>query len=59
MYQKLLEMDNNHEAYLIGKDVYRTLPNQELFKEDFKTGKNKLFNVLKAYSCYDNEVGYV
>lgn len=23
------------------------------------TGKNKLFNVLKAYACYDNEIGYV
>jgi hypothetical protein len=52
-------MENKHDAYLIGKDVYRTLPHQDRFKEDFKSGQNKLFNVLKAYSCYDNEVGYV
>lgn len=29
-----------------------------LFRDDVESGKNKLFNVLKAYSCYDNEVGY-
>jgi len=52
-------MDNNYDTYLIGKDVFRTLPDLNLFREDFKTGHNKLFNLLKAYSCYDNEVGYV
>lgn len=59
MYQKLLEMDNNYDTYLIGKDVFRTLPDKNKFREDFNSGKNKLFNLLKAYSCYDNEVGYV
>jgi hypothetical protein len=52
-------MENYYDTYLIGKDVYRTLPEQKMFKEDLKSGKNKLFNVLKAYACYDNEVGYV
>ena len=52
-------MENTHDEYLISKDIYRTLPDQKLFKEEFKQGENKLFNVLKAYSCYDNEVGYV
>ena len=31
----------------------------KLFTQDYKTGKNPLFNVLKAYACYDNQLGYV
>ena len=31
----------------------------QLFTEDSQGGNNKLFNVLKAYANYDNEVGYV
>lgn len=27
-------------------------------KQDPSTGTNKLFNVLKAYSNFDNEIGY-
>ena len=30
-----------------------------LWDEDLLGGNNKLFNVLKAYANYDNEVGYV
>ena len=52
-------MENTQDEYLIGKDVYRTLPEQKMFKEEFKRGENKLFNVLKAISCFDNKVGYV
>ena len=31
----------------------------ELWGEDLNCGNNKLFNVLKAYANYDNEIGYV
>lgn len=44
---------------MIAKDVARTLSDLKLFREDSDGGNNKLFNVLKAYSNYDNEVGYV
>ena len=44
---------------MISKDVARTLVDLNLFKEDLTAGNNKLFNVLKAYSNYDNEVSYV
>eukprot|EP00354_Favella_ehrenbergii_P002165 CAMPEP_0170477520 /NCGR_PEP_ID=MMETSP0123-20130129/18770_1 /TAXON_ID=182087 /ORGANISM="Favella ehrenbergii, Strain Fehren 1" /LENGTH=181 /DNA_ID=CAMNT_0010749311 /DNA_START=933 /DNA_END=1475 /DNA_ORIENTATION=- len=30
-----------------------------LWREDHHGGNNKLYNVLKAYANYDNEVGYV
>lgn len=37
IYQKLLDMENHSQEYLIGKDVYRTLPDTKLFLTDFKT----------------------
>lgn len=43
----------------ITKDVDRTLAELGLWREDSKCGNNKLYNVLKAYANYDNEVGYV
>ena len=59
IYDKLLEMECTHEEYSISKDVFRTVPESSKFQEPIKSGKNKLFNVLKAYSCFDNEIGYV
>jgi len=44
---------------MIRKDVTRTLSELRLWKEDLDCGNNKLFNVLKAYANYDNEVSYV
>lgn len=31
----------------------------QLWREDHQGGNNKLYNVLKAYANYDNEVSYV
>ena len=59
LYQKLLDMENHSQEYLISKDIYRTMAETKLFLADYKTGTNPLFNVLKAYTCYDNKVGYV
>ena len=44
---------------MISKDVARTLSDLRLWKEELNCGNNKLFNVLKAYANYDNEVSYV
>jgi len=52
-------MQNTETENVISRDIYRTLPSFNLWKEDWKSGNNKLFNVLKAYSNYDTEVGYV
>ena len=52
-------MENHSQEYLISKDIYRTMPDTGMFLMDYKTGSNPLFNVLKAYTCYDNKVGYV
>lgn len=52
-------MENQNDEYNISKDVFRTVPESHKFKEPIEHGNNKLFNVLKAYACYDNEIGYV
>lgn len=44
---------------LIRRDIARTYPNHELFKEKDGLGQEGLFNVMKAYSLHDREVGYV
>eukprot|EP01016_Furgasonia_blochmanni_P035347 TRINITY_DN3905_c0_g1_i4.p1 TRINITY_DN3905_c0_g1~~TRINITY_DN3905_c0_g1_i4.p1 ORF type:complete len:386 (-),score=84.84 TRINITY_DN3905_c0_g1_i4:441-1598(-) len=40
----------------ITKDISRTFPDNQLFKEF--NGTEQLFNVLKAYSNFDPEIGY-
>ena len=60
LYFKLLKFEGNPDTeQMISKDVSRTLSDLNLFREDLHAGNNKLFNVLKAYSNYDNEVSYV
>lgn len=59
MYQNYLEKPNlDSTDYTISKDILRTFPESTHHKEDYKSGKNKLFNVLKAYSTYDPDVKY-
>lgn len=41
---------------IIRRDVARTYPEIDLFKG--KEGQEALFNVIKAYSLHDREVGY-
>ena len=43
---------------MIGKDVHRTFPDENIFKEDITKGRNKLYNILKAYAMLDRKVGY-
>ncbi|CAI5482314.1 unnamed protein product, partial [Closterium sp. Yama58-4] len=42
----------------IERDVNRTFPNHRLFQEERGAGQQSLFNVIKAYSVLDKEVGY-
>lgn len=37
---------------------FRTFPHHEYFTDGQGIGQENLFNVLKAYSLYDPEVGY-
>lgn len=42
---------------VILRDIPRTYPELEFFKENGR-GQQSLFNVIKAYSVHDKEVGY-
>ncbi|KAL7753191.1 GTPase-activating protein [Sorochytrium milnesiophthora] len=43
---------------LIQRDLARTFPEHPYFRDRHGPGQESLFNVLKAYACYDAEVGY-
>ena len=59
LYKQLLELDPNEESAIqIEKDLNRTFPLNDFFKED-KKGFKRLRMVTRAFSCYDNEVNYV
>ncbi|XP_022669953.1 ecotropic viral integration site 5 ortholog-like isoform X3 [Varroa jacobsoni] len=56
-----------YEGYLAGtspcekvirRDIARTYPEQDFFREKNGPGQEALFNVMKAYSLHDREVGY-
>ncbi|XP_062853316.1 EVI5-like protein isoform X2 [Trichomycterus rosablanca] len=55
-YSDLLKMTSPCEK-LIRRDIARTYPEHEFFKEE-SLGQEVLFNVMKAYSLVDREVGY-
>lgn len=49
-----------HSPYerIIQRDLARTFPGIEMFKQEGGTGQQALERVLKAYSLYDSLVGY-
>ncbi|KAL5250499.1 hypothetical protein ACHWQZ_G016291 [Mnemiopsis leidyi] len=53
-YPELIEQTSPCEK-LIRRDICRTYPEHKFFKEQ---GQESLFNVIKAYSLWDREVGY-
>ncbi|KAJ1961039.1 GTPase-activating protein, partial [Dipsacomyces acuminosporus] len=64
-YRKLvdyqIEEGNEEESKnekLIKHDLARTFPKLDYFKDSDGAGQEGLFNVLRAYSLYDREVGY-
>jgi hypothetical protein len=57
-YSTLLQISVGQEEVddIIYRDIHRTFPEYPLF--GFEQGQKSLFNVLKAYSLHDLEVGY-
>lgn len=43
---------------VIRRDIARTYPEHDFFKVKDGLGQESLFNVMKAYSLHDREVGY-
>lgn len=56
-YKKLCGDSSPYEG-LIGKDVGRSFPNVEMFREKEGEGQQMLGRVLKCFSLYDNKIGY-
>ncbi|TFY83696.1 hypothetical protein EWM64_g309 [Hericium alpestre] len=56
-YLKLIKETSPHEK-AITRDLGRTFPHHAFFTDGQGIGQENLFNVLKAYSIYDPQVGY-
>ncbi|XP_028518701.1 EVI5-like protein [Exaiptasia diaphana] len=56
-YPKLIKTNSACER-MIRRDIARTFPDHSFFKDKDGIGQGTLFNVIKAYSVYDKEVGY-
>ena len=56
IYEKYINISNKYDID-IRKDLLRTFPNDSSFYKGLEN-YNKLFNVLKAYSNYNKEIGY-
>ncbi|XP_043077558.1 ecotropic viral integration site 5 protein homolog isoform X1 [Puntigrus tetrazona] len=56
-YSDLLKSSSRSET-LILRDLARILPQHQLFHNKVGTCQKQLFNVLKAYSILDQEIGY-
>ncbi|XP_031562131.1 ecotropic viral integration site 5 protein homolog isoform X2 [Actinia tenebrosa] len=56
-YPKLIKTNSACER-MIKRDIARTFPDHSFFKDKDGVGQGTLFNVIKAYSVYDKEVGY-
>ncbi|KAG0254506.1 hypothetical protein BG011_005752 [Mortierella polycephala] len=57
MYTQLLKEHSPYER-IIQRDLARTFPQVDMFKEEGGKGQEMLGNILKAYSLYDPHVGY-
>lgn len=59
MHEKYLLYLRQHSPHekIIRRDIYRTYPEHDFFKDGGK-GQQGLLNVIKAYSLHDREVGY-
>lgn len=57
VYSRLMRESSPHDKQ-IARDLNRTFPSHEYFKTGSGVGQGNLLNVVKAYSLYDEEVGY-
>lgn len=58
LYSSLLAKTDPETESWIKKDLARTLPNIAEFNAPGASGKNRLYNILKAYAQYDPQVKY-
>lgn len=53
-----LSLEPSEYEGLIGKDVGRSFPGVEMFRDSDGDGQRMLGTVLKCFSLYDEEIGY-
>lgn len=56
-YQRLCGESSPYEG-MIGKDIGRSFPNVEMFRDPNGEGQQMLARVLKCFSLYDTKIGY-
>ncbi|XP_056613875.1 rab GTPase-activating protein 1-like [Triplophysa dalaica] len=56
-YRILITKDSAQEAG-ITRDIHRTFPAHDYFKDPGGDGQDSLYKICKAYSVYDDEIGY-
>lgn len=57
--QQLVVFETSAAELDIIRDISRTFPSHVFFQQRHGPGQRSLYNVLKAYSVYDRDVGYV
>lgn len=57
VYGQLCKEKSPHER-VIQRDLARTFPRIEMFKQENGQGQSSLKRILEAYSLYDADVGY-
>ncbi|KAK9306336.1 hypothetical protein QLX08_003024 [Tetragonisca angustula] len=56
-YRTLITKESSCESVIL-RDINRTFPAHDFFKETGGLGQDSLYRISKAYAVYDEEVGY-
>ncbi|XP_077188633.1 rab GTPase-activating protein 1-like isoform X1 [Paroedura picta] len=56
-YRILITKESPQES-VITRDIHRTFPAHDYFKDTGGDGQESLYKICKAYSVYDEEIGY-
>lgn len=59
VYEQLVIYETSSSELDIIRDISRTFPSHVFFQKRHGPGQRSLYNVLKAYSVFDRDVGYV
>ena len=56
-YRVLVTKESPDDKVIL-RDIHRTFPAHEFFKDSGGVGQEALYRIAKAYSVYDSEIGY-
>ncbi|CAN4110882.1 unnamed protein product [Withania somnifera] len=59
VYEQLVIYETSASELDIIRDISRTFPSHVFFQQRHGPGQRSLYNVLKAYSVFDRDVGYI